>query len=639
MIGAGVTARGQKSTAELRATADPQAAAGSLSGGSELRIVSETFHLTPSGKLRAPLSVTLPLERKVPVGDAVVVATSERPNGPIQYIPASLDNTRTSATFTTTHFSFFTALEVDTEEMFQVFKSDFLDALDEGATTDVSQPTCSGTAAAEDAGYSVASSSSDTLYWCLGMSGATPIVNVVNNRRYPLEIVDARFQVISPGKIDWSQLSSLSHFDSKNVTILAPGDEVGFGASPLVGQNAAATTQLDQLGQSLFALQTGLSAAVAFLTHFGLANSTTTVNAMGYLLSDSACIEAIRDANPGEILGSCFSTAALVAALGTVGYVLGPIMTFGSLIAFFHEEWNTLVDLFKHNDVYNLLLTRNAVEPTLGADWQGSGGGFGQVKPSLVSNGGDPTGVVSGITWQSWGGSEAMGTGMSDYVAPGQTVAGGTQENVTIVAFDLGQCDGSPAYTKVTWYFPGDGQSFQPSQYEDACNYFDTPSAALEGPTAGQWTASPLTISPQALGAVQIGMTLSAAEDAAGIPFDGSGDGFSYPTTLPTGFPHLYVGLGANGLVDCVGAEEQSSSVNVVTPQGFSLGGTTSQLKAVYGAQLQYVPAPTTGGMTDDAGYVVTQSSGNIVFTPDSTNTLITGIAAGPNLEPNSCTG
>jgi hypothetical protein len=99
------------------------------------------------------------------------------------------------------------------------------------------------------------------------------------------------------------------------------------------------------------------------------------------------------------------------------------------------------------------------------------------------------------------------------------------------------------------------------------------------------------------------------------------------------------VGLGANGLVDCVGAEEQSSSVNVVTPQGFSLGGTTSQLKAVYGAQLQYVPAPTTGGMTDDAGYVVTQSSGNIVFTPDSTNTLITGIAAGPNLEPNSCTG
>ncbi len=99
--------------------------------------------------------------------------------------------------------------------------------------------------------------------------------------------------------------------------------------------------------------------------------------------------------------------------------------------------------------------------PTLGvADAFGTGGvGFGQVRPTEISLGGDPTGILSGITWQSWGGSQATGTGTSTYVGPGQTVAQGAQETATVVAFDLGTCGGAPAYQQVSWYFPQQGQT------------------------------------------------------------------------------------------------------------------------------------------------------------------------------------
>jgi hypothetical protein len=54
-------------------------------------------------------------------------------------------------------------------------------------------------------------------------------------------------------------------------------------------------------------------------------------------------------------------------------------------------------------------------------------------------------------------------------VGPGQYVATGTQETVTIVAFDLGNCDGKLMYRAVEWYFPQHGDRFNPSQYEDIC--------------------------------------------------------------------------------------------------------------------------------------------------------------------------
>jgi hypothetical protein len=91
------------------------------------------------------------------------------------------------------------------------------------------------------------------------------------------------------------------------------------------------------------------------------------------------------------------------------------------------------------------------------------------VRPATVFNGGDPTGLVRDVVWRSWGAAKATGTGTSDYVGPDQTVAQGTEEPATVVAFNLGTCDGTLMYRAVEWYFPQHGMTFDPDHYDDIC--------------------------------------------------------------------------------------------------------------------------------------------------------------------------
>jgi hypothetical protein len=109
--------------------------------------------------------------------------------------------------------------------------------------------------------------------------------------------------------------------------------------------------------------------------------------------------------------------------------------------------------------------------PTLGrvAGVFEHGTGFGSVRPAKIFNGGDPTGLVSGITWNSWGGHTAVGTGTSEYVGPGQSVATGSQASARVVAFNLGYCAGKLMYRSLEWYFPGHGQAFSSTHYQDIC--------------------------------------------------------------------------------------------------------------------------------------------------------------------------
>jgi hypothetical protein len=104
------------------------------------------------------------------------------------------------------------------------------------------------------------------------------------------------------------------------------------------------------------------------------------------------------------------------------------------------------------------------------------GSGFGQARPAEIFNGGDPTGLVTKITWQSWGGATATGTGTTTYVPANEPVADGRPETATVVAFDLGTCGGTYMYQAVEWYFPQHGQSFSAGQYENVCTGSYVPS-------------------------------------------------------------------------------------------------------------------------------------------------------------------
>jgi hypothetical protein len=97
--------------------------------------------------------------------------------------------------------------------------------------------------------------------------------------------------------------------------------------------------------------------------------------------------------------------------------------------------------------------------------------GYGQAEPANFQGGGDSSTSLTNITWQSWGGAQATGTGTAWYYPPDGSAQ--TLEQATAVAFDLGTCpDGTRAYQSILWYFPEEGQAFSPSTngYFDACN-------------------------------------------------------------------------------------------------------------------------------------------------------------------------
>jgi hypothetical protein len=144
------------------------------------------------------------------------------------------------------------------------------------------------------------------------------------------------------------------------------------------------------------------------------------------------------------------------------------------------------------------------VEPTLGllTGTFAHGSGFGKVMPKTVFNGGDPTGLVTSITWHDWGQRQATGTGRGLWVGPGQAVAQGTIEPVRIVAFDLGTCNGRYMYAAVEWYFPQHKQAFNAGVFEDACigAYYPPQTGQYQDGTGADYYRLTLSGTPGSLG-------------------------------------------------------------------------------------------------------------------------------------------
>jgi hypothetical protein len=103
--------------------------------------------------------------------------------------------------------------------------------------------------------------------------------------------------------------------------------------------------------------------------------------------------------------------------------------------------------------------------PTLGSHLGVPTKGFGQVKPKTVSLGGDPTGMASKLSWKSWGGAVAVGTGSGYYVPAGKPTADAVVATVTLTASSLGTCRGHKAYKRVRFSFEYKGKSHPGSSY------------------------------------------------------------------------------------------------------------------------------------------------------------------------------
>jgi thiol-disulfide isomerase/thioredoxin len=166
-------------------------------------------------------------------------------------------------------------------------------------------------------------------------------------------------------------------------------------------------------------------------------------------------------------------------------------------------------------------------------------------------------------------------------------------------------------------------------------------SSTTAGTAAATWNSPELVITGHSLGAVTIGMTLSQAARAAGVPeFTQIGDGVSVPApgNVRVNDLDLYISFAsfvgqARFDFTCVGAVMAANPIDgtqvVVTPEGVRLGDPASRVQQVYGVRAEFVPEPTTGGIEPAAGYVVAEQGYDLVFKLNPQGAQIVAIFGG----------
>ena len=96
--------------------------------------------------------------------------------------------------------------------------------------------------------------------------------------------------------------------------------------------------------------------------------------------------------------------------------------------------------------------------PVLGSLFGSGQQGFGRAHPSHIYAGGDPTSIVKHIHWHSWGAKHSTAHHATAFWVPPQgPVANGRLAEATVVASDLGICNGRLAYGRIQWWFPTHG--------------------------------------------------------------------------------------------------------------------------------------------------------------------------------------
>ncbi len=88
-------------------------------------------------------------------------------------------------------------------------------------------------------------------------------------------------------------IPGLSRLASGSASIVLPGDEIVYKVSVRAGEFVALETEFDGLGQSLVALQTGLTTGAAFLSRFGTNPSAAWMQTDRWIISADAASTSV----------------------------------------------------------------------------------------------------------------------------------------------------------------------------------------------------------------------------------------------------------------------------------------------------------------------------------------------------------
>jgi hypothetical protein len=322
--------------------------------------LSATYELAPSGSLREPATLRIPLHHRVARGTPVLGAHLRRPGDTWTPLRVGLSADRRFALVRVRHFSLIEIFTSGVIDIIRELKEGVFDGLTAGLVAEAKPPSCNDEGRARSDGYSINSDSKDTVYWCFGLERGERLLRVVNNRRYPLAMTHAGLPVIDQGGggVRWERLS---RFFSGREAILSPREQLTFAVRLDRGATGTVHTRFDGVGFSLYQLQVGVESVLEILTRFGAGSGIQAVDLVDKLLAVPNCASAIAG-TAGDLLAKCFSKSLLADVLGPKAYLVTPFMWTGEILSFFRSSFNALGDQLHARDRYRILI-RHAATP------------------------------------------------------------------------------------------------------------------------------------------------------------------------------------------------------------------------------------------------------------------------------------
>lgn len=343
--------------------------------------------ITPAGKVHGtPITLRFKLSRRVS-SQEVLLAVRESSGSEWTLMKPVVSPDGTYASVTTDHLSEWQPIEYNIAQAISDFKEFFLNGLSSDFFIQAKKPTCDNESQARSEGYSIMSSAIATLYWCFGMENNRRVLKVVNHESFPLEVIHPGLTVAHIESFSL-ELDQLARLGSGKTTILYPFEEVDFTLDLPPGGKADLATEFSGYAQSIYQFQVGVEALVSVFSRFGfgtegIAKSATQtdfykiVTYMGAWLKVKDCLSAfgpVLDPKPdgGKMITGCFEPKQIIEALGWKGWLLAPIMAFGSLLEFFRSELNAFTDLVLGRDKYQIIVSRlntQAILDSYAGEW------------------------------------------------------------------------------------------------------------------------------------------------------------------------------------------------------------------------------------------------------------------------------
>ncbi|WP_345420872.1 hypothetical protein [Pseudonocardia xishanensis] len=236
------------------------------------------------------------------------------------------------------------------------------------------------TSTAKQSDYTVKSSTTDVVRWCVGQDGGKVRLKVVLNRRYPeLASMSSNLSVESNtvGEIGaplTAQLATTT-FDRGRIT-LVPGGTAVLNVDLQPGETARFHTEYDGFAQSLIQLQLGLE-----LTE-KIVEIVYGKGASGFGEMTPECMSKIVDVatnaddseRVGSMLETCVNPETMLEGLTgrAVEFAQNFVVPLLKTSAFVHASANAFADIVRGKDKYDIVIARAKTASDTGTAGPGS---------------------------------------------------------------------------------------------------------------------------------------------------------------------------------------------------------------------------------------------------------------------------